>query len=87
MKTLHTLCLEADSLASLECHMLYGLGPHIPVLRLLGSAASRSFVGIPDWKDFLFTLFETFGTLQCFETTQDARALVHAASIQSQQEE
>ena len=86
VETLHTLCLEADSVASLECHMLYELGPHISVLRLLGCAASRAFVEVPDWKAFLFTLFERLGSLQCFETSQDATVLVRAAS-QSQQEE
>jgi len=87
IETLHTLSLEADSVASLECHALYELGPHIRVLRLMGSAASLSFAEIPDWRDFLFTLFEYLCSLKCFETTQDARALVHAASLQSQQEE
>lgn len=87
METLHTLCLEADSVASLECHTLYELGPHISVLRLLGCAASRSFVEVPDWKDFLFTLFDRLGNLECFETSQDARAWVRAASSQFQQEE
>ncbi len=66
--------------------MLYELGPHISVLRLLGCAASRAFVEVPDWKAFLFTLFERLGSLQCFETSQDATVLVRAAS-QSQQEE
>ena len=87
IETLHTLSLEADSVASLESHTLYELGQHIRVLRLLGSAASLSIMEVSDWKVFLFTLFETLGSLECFETTQDARALVHAASMQSQQEE
>ena len=42
---------------------------------------------VSDWKKFLFTLFEKLCSLKCFETTQDARALVHAASMQSQHEE
>jgi hypothetical protein len=87
MKALHTLCLEAELVGSLECHALYDLGPHIRVLRLLGGAASQSFVETPDWKDFLLTLFDRLINLECFETTQDCRELVHAASMQGQQEE
>ena len=87
IKTLRTLYLEPDSEASLEYETLYKLGPHIRILRLLGGAASRSFVEVPDWKDFLPTLFRTVSNLECFETTQDARALVHAASSHSQQQE
>ena len=86
IKTVHTLCLEADSVASLECHTLCELGSHVRVLRLMGRAASLSFVEVPDWKEFLFTLFESLSSLECFETTQDARAVVQAASMQSQQE-
>lgn len=86
IKTVHTVCLEADSVGTLECHTLYELGPHIRVLRLMGRAASLSFVEVPDWKGFLFTLFERLSSLECFETTHDARVLVHAASMQSQQE-
>ena len=87
IETLHTLCLEADAVESRERHTLYDLGPHIRVLRLLGSAASLSIMEVSGWKVFLLTLFETLGSLECFETTRDARALVHAASMQSHQEE
>jgi len=52
------MCLEADSVASLERHTLYQLGPHIRILRSLGSAASLSIAEVHGWKDFLFTLFE-----------------------------
>ena len=86
IQTLHILCLEPDSVASLEYRTLYKLGPHVSILRLLGRAASLSFVEVPDWKDFLFTLFGTLSNLECFETTQDARALVAAASLHSQEE-
>ena len=87
IKTLRTLCLEAGLVSSLDCHTLYKFGPQIRVLRLLGAATSQSLVEISDWKQFLFTLFETLGSLECLETTQDARALVQKASMQSQQEE
>ena len=87
IETLHTLCFEADSVESLEYDTLYRLGAHIRILKLSGGAVSRSVVEIPDWKFFLFMLFETLGSLECFETTQDAEALVHAISVQSQQEE
>jgi len=86
IEMLHTLYLEADSVASLEYHTLYEPGSHIHVLRLLGGAASRSFVEVPDWKNFLSTLFETLSSLECFETTQDARQLVLSASMQTHQE-
>ena len=71
----------------MEYDTLYELGPHIRVLRLLGGAASRSFVETPDWEDFLPTLFRRLSGLECFETTQDARALVRAASAKPEQEE
>ena len=87
MDTLHTLCLEADSAGTLECNMLYELGQHIRVLRILGGAASQPFVEIPDWKDFLFTLFERLGSLECFETALDVRKLMFAKSTQSEHEE
>ena len=85
IKSLHVLCLEPDSAASVESHMLYELGSNVRTLRLLGGAASRSFVEEPDWKEFLTTLFVSLDRLECFETTRDARALVHSASMQSQE--
>ena len=86
IKPLRTLCLEPDAAASVESHMLYELGSHVQILRLLGGAASRSFVEEPDWKEFLTTLFATLDHLECFETTRDARALVHSASVLSREE-
>ena len=80
------LGLEQAAAASVESHMLYELGPHVQILRLLGGAASRSFVEEPDWKEFLTTLFATLNHLECFETTRDARALVHSASVLSREE-
>ena len=87
IKSLRTLCLEPDARASVEYDTLYDLGPHIRILRLLGGAASRSFVEVPDWEEFLPTLFRRLSQLECFETTQDARALVSAASAEPEQAE
>ena len=67
--------------------MLYELGPNSHVLRLLGGAASLLTVEESEWKEFLTTLFASLSRLVCFETTHDARALVHSASMQSQEEE
>ena len=87
IKPLHILCLEPDCAASVESQMLYELGSNVRILRLLGGAASKSFVEEPDWKEFLTTLFVSLNRLECFETTHNARALVHAALMQAQEEE
>ena len=67
--------------------MLYELGQHIRILRLLGGAASQPFLNISDWKSFLFTLFENLSCLQCFEAALDLGQLMPAESLQSQHED
>ena len=67
--------------------MLCELGQHIRILRLLGGAASQPFVNLPDWKIFVFTLFETLSCLQCFEVALDVGQLMTAGSLQSQHED
>ncbi len=56
-------------------------------LGALGGAASQPFVNFPDWKNFLFTLFENLSSLQCFEAALDLGLLMPAESVQPQHED
>ena len=85
MELLHVLCLESDSAVSMDYQVLYEFGQHVRILRLLGGAAARSFVELPDWKDFLTVLFSSLSGLRLFETNQDASRLVDAARLHLQQ--
>ena len=67
--------------------MLYELGQHIRILRLLGAAVSQQFVDFPDWKNFILTLFENLGSLKCFEAALDLKKLMPAESVQPQHED